>query len=100
MAKDLGADFQLTVKRADGAQQLAKTVEDMLGAPPHITIECTGVESSIQTAIYVCDFYFEFFSDCCISTFTELKDLNNFSTAPYRFTVKPKRQRVSGSTDS
>ncbi|KAF0043144.1 hypothetical protein F2P81_004481 [Scophthalmus maximus] len=52
MAKDLGADFQLTVKRADGAQQLAKTVEDMLGAPPHITIECTGVESSIQTAIY------------------------------------------------
>lgn len=52
MAMELGADFQLTVKRGDGPQQLAKSVEDMLGAQPHITIECTGAESSIQTAIY------------------------------------------------
>ncbi|XP_070819989.1 sorbitol dehydrogenase [Chaetodon trifascialis] len=52
MAKELGADFQLTVKRGDGPQQLAKSVEDNLGTQPHITIECTGVESSIQTAIY------------------------------------------------
>lgn len=55
MAKELGADFPLTVKRQDGAQQLAKSVEELLGAQPHITIECTGVESSIQTAIYVCN---------------------------------------------
>ncbi|XP_068168620.1 sorbitol dehydrogenase-like [Antennarius striatus] len=52
MAKDLGADFQLAVKKDDGPQQLAKTVEDMMGAKPHITIECTGAESCIQTAIY------------------------------------------------
>ncbi|XP_013881862.1 sorbitol dehydrogenase isoform X2 [Austrofundulus limnaeus] len=52
MAKELGADFQLTVTREDGAQQLAKKVEDTLGAQPHVTIECTGVESCIQTAIY------------------------------------------------
>ncbi|KAI3377950.1 hypothetical protein L3Q82_009077, partial [Scortum barcoo] len=52
VAKELGSDFELTVKRGDAAQQLAKTVEDMLGAQPHITIECSGVESSIQTAIY------------------------------------------------
>uniref|UniRef100_A0A1A8H6N7 Sorbitol dehydrogenase n=1 Tax=Nothobranchius korthausae TaxID=1143690 RepID=A0A1A8H6N7_9TELE len=52
MAKELGADFQLTVKREDGAQQLAQKVEDMLGARPQITIECTGVESCVQTAIY------------------------------------------------
>ncbi|XP_037551372.1 sorbitol dehydrogenase [Nematolebias whitei] len=52
MAKELGADFQLTVKREDGAQQLAKKVEDVLGAQPQVTIECTGVESCIQTAIY------------------------------------------------
>uniref|UniRef100_A0A4W6CYY2 Sorbitol dehydrogenase n=1 Tax=Lates calcarifer TaxID=8187 RepID=A0A4W6CYY2_LATCA len=52
VAKELGADFQLTVKRGDGPQQLAKSVEDLLGAQPHITIECTGVESSIQSAIY------------------------------------------------
>uniref|UniRef100_A0A667X689 Sorbitol dehydrogenase n=1 Tax=Myripristis murdjan TaxID=586833 RepID=A0A667X689_9TELE len=52
MAKDLGADFPLLVKRGNGPQDLAKNVEGMLGAQPHITIECTGVESSIQTAIY------------------------------------------------
>ncbi|XP_068197923.1 sorbitol dehydrogenase-like [Antennarius striatus] len=52
MAKDLGADFQLEVKKDDNPQQLAKTVEDMMGAKPHITIECTGAESCIQTAIY------------------------------------------------
>lgn len=55
MARELGADFQLTVKREDGAQQLAKKVEDVLGAQPQVTIECTGVESCIQTAIYVRD---------------------------------------------
>ncbi|XP_035015501.1 sorbitol dehydrogenase [Hippoglossus stenolepis] len=52
VAKELGADFQVTVKREDEPKQLAKRVEDMLGAPPHITIECSGVESCIRTAIY------------------------------------------------
>lgn len=55
MAKELGADFEVTVKKRDAPQTLAKSVADMLGAQPHITIECTGVESSIQTAIYVCN---------------------------------------------
>lgn len=54
IAKEVGADFLLTVKSGDEPQQLAKSVEDMLGTRPHITIECTGVESCIQTAIYVC----------------------------------------------
>ncbi|XP_051800951.1 sorbitol dehydrogenase-like [Acanthochromis polyacanthus] len=52
MAKQLGADFQLTVKKGDAPEQLAKSVHDTLGAQPHMTIECTGAESSIQTAIY------------------------------------------------
>ncbi|XP_076012028.1 sorbitol dehydrogenase [Genypterus blacodes] len=52
MAKELGADFQVTVKREDTPQNLATTVEGMLGAQPHITIECTGAESSVHTAIY------------------------------------------------
>lgn len=56
MAKELGADFQLKVNRGVEPQQLANSVEDLLGAQPHVTIECSGVESSIQTAIYVCDF--------------------------------------------
>lgn len=53
-AKELGADFQVAVSRSDTPQQLAKKVEDLLGAQPQITIECTGAESCIQTAIYVC----------------------------------------------
>ncbi|XP_068611488.1 sorbitol dehydrogenase-like [Brachionichthys hirsutus] len=52
VAKDLGADFQLEVKKDAGPQQLAQTVEDMMGDKPHISIECTGAESCIQTAIY------------------------------------------------
>lgn len=52
MAKELGADYQLTVKRGDDPRQLAESVEEKLGAQPHVTIECSGVESSIQTAIY------------------------------------------------
>ncbi|KAM8893721.1 sorbitol dehydrogenase isoform 1-T1 [Spinachia spinachia] len=59
MAKELGADFQLKVNRGVEPQQLAKSVEDLLGAQPHVTIECSGVESSIQTAIYVRDFSVE-----------------------------------------
>ncbi|KAJ8247814.1 hypothetical protein GJAV_G00250820, partial [Gymnothorax javanicus] len=52
IAKELGADFLLQVKRGDVPMELAKRVEENLGRPPQATIECTGVESSIQTAIY------------------------------------------------
>ncbi|KAJ8272252.1 hypothetical protein COCON_G00111110 [Conger conger] len=51
-AKELGADFLLQVKRGETPEEMAKRVEEHLGSQPHITIECTGVESSIQTAIY------------------------------------------------
>ncbi|XP_037390192.1 sorbitol dehydrogenase isoform X3 [Pygocentrus nattereri] len=51
-AKELGADILLPVKREDLPEEMAKRVESMLGGMPHVSIECTGVESSIQTAIY------------------------------------------------
>uniref|UniRef100_A0A3Q3XAS7 Sorbitol dehydrogenase n=1 Tax=Mola mola TaxID=94237 RepID=A0A3Q3XAS7_MOLML len=51
-AKELGADFELVVKKGDETKKLAERVEDMLGAQPHVAIECSGAESSIQTAIY------------------------------------------------
>lgn len=54
-AKELGADFELVVKKGDETKKLAERVEDMLGAQPHVAIECSGAESSIQTAIYVCE---------------------------------------------
>ena len=53
MAKLVGADFPLLVTREDSAQEVAHRVAGMLGNQPHVTIECTGAESSIQTAIYV-----------------------------------------------
>ena len=49
----MGADFLLPVKRGDVPEEVAKKVEEHLGSQPNVTIECTGVESSIQTAIYV-----------------------------------------------
>ncbi|KAJ8417638.1 hypothetical protein AAFF_G00224810 [Aldrovandia affinis] len=52
MAKELGADFPLQVKMGDMPEELARNVEGQLGGQPHVTIECTGVESSVQTAIY------------------------------------------------
>lgn len=55
LAKELGADFQLKVTKEMEPKQLAKNVEDLLGVQPHVAIECTGVESSIQAAIYVRD---------------------------------------------
>ncbi|KAI4889930.1 hypothetical protein NFI96_025508 [Prochilodus magdalenae] len=51
-AKELGADFLLPVKREDVPEEMGKRVEGMLGGMPNISIECTGAESSIQTAIY------------------------------------------------
>uniref|UniRef100_A0A8C1Y695 Sorbitol dehydrogenase n=1 Tax=Cyprinus carpio TaxID=7962 RepID=A0A8C1Y695_CYPCA len=52
-AKEMGADFLLPVKKEDEPKEMAKKVEGMLGCMPQISIECTGVQSSIQTAIYV-----------------------------------------------
>ncbi|XP_016421350.1 sorbitol dehydrogenase-like [Sinocyclocheilus rhinocerous] len=51
-AKEMGADFLLHVKKEDEPKEMAKKVEGMLGCMPQISIECTGVQSSIQTAIY------------------------------------------------
>lgn len=55
LAKELGADFQLKVTKEVEPPQLAKNMEDLLGVQPHVAIECTGVERSVQTAVYVRD---------------------------------------------
>lgn len=52
-AKEMGADFLLPVRKEDTPQELARKVQAMLGCMPQNTIECTGAESSMQTAIYV-----------------------------------------------
>ena len=42
------------IQKADDAQQSAERVKSALGAEAKLVIECTGVQSSIHTGIYVC----------------------------------------------
>ena len=48
----IGADHIIKVNTKDG-QKLANEIKDTMGVAPDIAIECTGVESSVATAIYV-----------------------------------------------
>jgi len=51
VAKELGADFTVTIDPKADTADIAKEVEDKLGVMPNITIECSGAESSIRLAI-------------------------------------------------
>ncbi len=48
----MGATYTVRVTSQD-SHALAKEVESMLGCKPDRTIECSGAEASIATAIYV-----------------------------------------------
>lgn len=49
-AKALGADHCVLFNTKD-VEQLSKRVEDVMGGPPDITIECSGAELSIQLGL-------------------------------------------------
>jgi len=51
MAQNLGADVVVHVQTRD-SQEVAEQVQAALQCQPTITIECSGAEPSIQTAIY------------------------------------------------
>ena len=48
----MGADQVVKVDTKD-TQKLANHIRDTMGDAPDVSIECTGVEASITTAIYV-----------------------------------------------
>uniref|UniRef100_A0A8C4X1T8 Sorbitol dehydrogenase n=1 Tax=Eptatretus burgeri TaxID=7764 RepID=A0A8C4X1T8_EPTBU len=50
-AKEMGADITVQAKR-ETPQEMADIVSGHLSGMPDITIECTGAEACIQTAIY------------------------------------------------
>ena len=52
-AKELGADYIFKIDHSKDSRDIAKEIENSLGAADQ-TIECTGAESSFHTAIYVC----------------------------------------------
>ena len=53
LALKMGATHTVLVDRADSGRDIARKVCDVMGAPAQYTIECSGVESSLQAAIYV-----------------------------------------------
>ena len=52
VAMVMGADQVIKVDTKD-TKTLANQIKDAMGVAPDISIECTGVESSVATAIYV-----------------------------------------------
>ena len=52
VAMVMGADHVIQVNTKDG-RKLANQIRDTMGVAPDIAIECTGVDSSVATAIYV-----------------------------------------------
>ena len=52
VAKVMGADHVIKVDTKD-SKKLANQIKDAMGVAPDVAIECTGVESSVATAIYV-----------------------------------------------
>ena len=51
MAKSLGATY--TLKVSGNPQDIARVIHKTMGAHPRISLECSGAESSLQTAVYV-----------------------------------------------
>ena len=52
VAKELGADYPVTVATEDSSRAVARQIKKVLGYQVDQAIECTGAESSIATAIY------------------------------------------------
>jgi len=52
VAMAMGADQVIKVDTKD-TQKLANQIREKMGEAPNMSIECTGVEASVATAIYV-----------------------------------------------
>jgi len=52
VAKSMGATH--TLKVSGEPNDVARVVRSVLGSPPRVSVECSGAESSVKTAIYVC----------------------------------------------
>jgi len=52
VAMTMGADQVIKVDTKD-TQKLANQIREKMGGAPNMSIECTGVEASIASAIYV-----------------------------------------------
>lgn len=53
MAKKLGADYTLLVEKNDTNETLTKKICDILGCQPSISLDCSGAELCVRTAVTV-----------------------------------------------
>ena len=60
-AKQLGAEFTMTVESSAEPRANASAITNLLGCQPDLTIECSGAESSVHTAVYV-----RLIINCCL----------------------------------
>lgn len=53
VAKELGADYSVLVQKDDTDETLVKKIVDTLGQQPDISLDCSGAEICVRTAIQV-----------------------------------------------
>ncbi|XP_058825318.1 sorbitol dehydrogenase-like [Topomyia yanbarensis] len=51
VAKEIGADVTLQIKKGDKEEDLVKKIHQLLGVAPDISIECTGAEPCVRLGI-------------------------------------------------
>ncbi|XP_015782101.1 sorbitol dehydrogenase-like [Tetranychus urticae] len=51
IAKSLGADYTLLTTPGETSEEIAEKVKKIMGGPPDVTIDCTGVGACINTCI-------------------------------------------------
>ncbi|XP_053694911.1 sorbitol dehydrogenase-like [Sabethes cyaneus] len=55
IAKDIGADVTLLIKKGDKEDDIVKKIHQLLGVAPDISIECTGAEPCVRIGILATD---------------------------------------------
>ncbi|KAK7582753.1 hypothetical protein V9T40_014198 [Parthenolecanium corni] len=51
IAQKLGADCCIQVNRSDSEEKLVKCIEESLGGPPDISIDCSGFQSTVKLGL-------------------------------------------------
>jgi L-iditol 2-dehydrogenase len=50
-AKEIGADYTLKIEKNMSEEQIVKTIKQLLGEDPNISLDCTGVEQCVRVAL-------------------------------------------------
>lgn len=53
VAKQLGADYTVLVQKDDSDETLVKKIVNTLGQQPDISLDCSGAEICVRTAVQV-----------------------------------------------